>query len=247
MEFMAKNRVVVRLDVDRVRSWDHRKLGMPAMELGGARRSTSSRGQPDSSVLLRGLRRWGSQTIVGTGASMAAMSAPDLELAEAAWRWVLDQVRYDDGGPWIPLHTGRDRAGVGPGRDAQRHRRAGARAGRSRRDPAVDRRGAALAAAIGERLRAVDSFRTDVTYFDGLVSHLQCLVLLGEPGVDACVDRLLELAPDGWPDCNDATLGTAAILFGGLTAIEAGSRAAPSSRRTPPTGCWPRRRRRRPA
>ena len=30
------------------------------------------------------------------------MSAPDLELAEAAWRWVLDQVRYDDGGPWIP-------------------------------------------------------------------------------------------------------------------------------------------------
>ena len=36
MEFMAKNRVVVRLDVDRVRSWDHRKLGMPAMELGGS-------------------------------------------------------------------------------------------------------------------------------------------------------------------------------------------------------------------
>ena len=35
VEFMAKNRVVVRLDVDRVRSWDHRKLGMPAMELGG--------------------------------------------------------------------------------------------------------------------------------------------------------------------------------------------------------------------
>ena len=36
VEFMAKNRVVVRLDVDRVRSWDHRKLGMPAMELGGS-------------------------------------------------------------------------------------------------------------------------------------------------------------------------------------------------------------------
>ena len=34
--FDAKNRVVVRLDVDRVRSWDHRKLGMPAMELGGS-------------------------------------------------------------------------------------------------------------------------------------------------------------------------------------------------------------------
>jgi PPOX class probable F420-dependent enzyme len=36
VEFMAKNRVAVRLDVDRVRSWDHRKLGMPAMELGGS-------------------------------------------------------------------------------------------------------------------------------------------------------------------------------------------------------------------
>jgi PPOX class probable F420-dependent enzyme len=35
VEVMAKNRVAVRLDVDRVRSWDHRKLGLPAMELGG--------------------------------------------------------------------------------------------------------------------------------------------------------------------------------------------------------------------
>jgi PPOX class probable F420-dependent enzyme len=36
VELMAKNRVVVRLDVDRTRSWDHRKLGLPAMELGGS-------------------------------------------------------------------------------------------------------------------------------------------------------------------------------------------------------------------
>jgi PPOX class probable F420-dependent enzyme len=36
VEFMAKNRVAVRLDVDRIRSWDHRKLGLPAMELGGS-------------------------------------------------------------------------------------------------------------------------------------------------------------------------------------------------------------------
>ena len=35
VEFMAKNRVVVRLDVERTRSWDHRKLGLPEMELGG--------------------------------------------------------------------------------------------------------------------------------------------------------------------------------------------------------------------
>ena len=36
VEFMAKNRAAIRLDVDRVRSWDHRKLGLPAMDLGGS-------------------------------------------------------------------------------------------------------------------------------------------------------------------------------------------------------------------
>jgi PPOX class probable F420-dependent enzyme len=36
VEFMAKNRAVIRLDPQRVRTWDHRKLGLPAMELGGS-------------------------------------------------------------------------------------------------------------------------------------------------------------------------------------------------------------------
>ena len=36
VEFMAKNRAAIRLDPTRVRSWDHRKLGMPVMELGGS-------------------------------------------------------------------------------------------------------------------------------------------------------------------------------------------------------------------
>lgn len=36
VELMAKNRVVVRLDADRVRSWDHRKLGLDPIELGGS-------------------------------------------------------------------------------------------------------------------------------------------------------------------------------------------------------------------
>lgn len=35
VEFMAHNRAAIRLESDRVRSWDHRKLGLPAMELGG--------------------------------------------------------------------------------------------------------------------------------------------------------------------------------------------------------------------
>lgn len=36
VEEMTRNRVVVRLDVERTRSWDHRKLGLPAMELAGS-------------------------------------------------------------------------------------------------------------------------------------------------------------------------------------------------------------------
>lgn len=35
LELMMHNRVVVRLDTERTRTWDHRKLGLPAMELGG--------------------------------------------------------------------------------------------------------------------------------------------------------------------------------------------------------------------
>ena len=35
VEFMLHKRVAVRIDVERTRSWDHRKLGMDAMELGG--------------------------------------------------------------------------------------------------------------------------------------------------------------------------------------------------------------------
>jgi PPOX class probable F420-dependent enzyme len=35
IEAMLRKRVAVRLDVARARSWDHRKLGMPAMPVGG--------------------------------------------------------------------------------------------------------------------------------------------------------------------------------------------------------------------
>jgi len=35
VEFMLAKRVAVRVDVARTRSWDHRKLGFPALPLGG--------------------------------------------------------------------------------------------------------------------------------------------------------------------------------------------------------------------
>ncbi len=36
VEEMARKRVAVRLEVDRTRTWDHRKLGLPAMEVAGS-------------------------------------------------------------------------------------------------------------------------------------------------------------------------------------------------------------------
>ncbi|WP_245617535.1 hypothetical protein [Amycolatopsis taiwanensis] len=36
VEFMLRKRVAVRLDVARVRSWDHRKLGLDPMPLAGS-------------------------------------------------------------------------------------------------------------------------------------------------------------------------------------------------------------------
>lgn len=36
VEFMLQKRVAIRLDVERTRSWDHRKLGMDPIPLGGS-------------------------------------------------------------------------------------------------------------------------------------------------------------------------------------------------------------------
>ena len=36
VEALMNKRVMVRVDVDRVRSWDHRKLGLPAMPVAGS-------------------------------------------------------------------------------------------------------------------------------------------------------------------------------------------------------------------
>jgi PPOX class probable F420-dependent enzyme len=36
VELMMNKRIVVRVDPQRVRSWDHRKLGLPAMDLAGS-------------------------------------------------------------------------------------------------------------------------------------------------------------------------------------------------------------------
>ena len=78
-----------------------------------------------------------------------------LQLAEAGWRWTLDQVRYDEDGPWIPLtpdatEPAWDRDGMHSGIGGLAH--ALAVISRTRAWTTDE---AALAAAIGERLRAL--------------------------------------------------------------------------------------------
>jgi hypothetical protein len=156
------------------------------------------------------------------------------ELADAAWRWVLEQVRWDDG-PWIPESvTGPDAPTIPEHRDGL-HSGTGGLAQvlaeiRLHR-PWTTAEGA-LATGIAERVRAAIPGSTDCTYFDGLVSDIGVLTALDAPGVATAVDRLQALAtPDGWPQpfvgppsflpdarLNDLTLGTAGVLLGAVWA-----------------------------
>ena len=160
------------------------------------------------------------------------------DLAEAAWRWVLDQVRWDDG-PWIPASV-TEPAAAGPtwDRDGMHSGVGGlalalAEVRRSRLWTPAEQD---LAGSIAERVRSGVAGSSDCTYFDGLVSGIGVLVALEEPGADAAVARLAELAtPDGWPQTvvvppkylpdarlNDVTLGTGGVLLGALWADRAG-------------------------
>ena len=163
------------------------------------------------------------------------------DLAEAGWRWVLDQVRWDDG-PWIPESVPPENDEIPDGRDEMHsgigglaHVLAEIRLAR----PWTDEE-AKLAEGIATRVRAGLATTTSYSYFDGLVSDLGVLTALGAHGVDEAIKRLGELAtPDGWPQTmagpprcsadariNDATLGTAAVLLGALWARRHAVRAA---------------------
>ncbi|TDD59364.1 hypothetical protein E1263_15070 [Kribbella antibiotica] len=164
------------------------------------------------------------------------------ELSEAAWAWVLDQVQWDDDGPWIPESAGDAKpteflqgthSGVGglayPLADIKL----------TRPWTAAERE---LAAGIARRVRTSIPTESSISFFDGLVSSIGALIALDEPGVDAAVARALEIVtPTGWqesfldqPDtyepgavCNDLTLGTAGALLGALWAIRHGVDARP--------------------
>lgn len=108
------------------------------------------------------------------------------DLGEAAWRWVLDQVRWDDDGPWIPEsvpHEGgppADRDGMHSGIGGLAHVLAEVRVAR----PWTDEE-ARLADGIAERIRGGLPTSTVYSYFDGLVSDLGVLSALGVDATEA--------------------------------------------------------------
>lgn len=163
------------------------------------------------------------------------------DLAEAGWRWVLDQVRWDDG-PWIPVSVPPDIDGVPDDRD-EMHSGIGGLAhvlAEIQLAPPWTDEEAKLAEGIATRVRAGLATTTSYSYFEGLVGDLGVLTALETHGADEAIKRLADLAaPDGWPQTmvgpprcsadariNDATLGTAAVLLGALWARRHGVEAA---------------------
>lgn len=160
--------------------------------------------------------------------------------AEAAWRWVLDQVRHDDEIVWIP---------PSPGEELHAEKRDGTYAGvgglaqvlaeirLSREWTAEEHR---LADTIAAQVRAGVETATDYTFFGGLAGAIGVLTALGSPGSEAAVARLLSLStPDGWAldrygpprylegaRNHDLTLGSAGVLLAAVWAARHGVHGA---------------------
>ncbi|MFJ5641857.1 lanthionine synthetase LanC family protein [Streptomyces sp. NPDC093223] len=157
------------------------------------------------------------------------------ELGEAAWTWVLGQVR-EDAGPWLPETVPEE----DPGEQAPDEDRDSLYAGIAglapvlaeiarHRPPTAPEQ--ALAAGIVDRLSARASVETEPSLYLGLAGHATALRLLA-PGSEATVlRRLAELAtPEGWrtttafvPDSDapltDIVMGVAGVV---MTAVWTG-------------------------
>jgi lantibiotic modifying enzyme len=160
------------------------------------------------------------------------------ELGEAAWAWVLGQVREDDG-PWLPEDVPDDGRPPAPGED-----RDSLYAGIGGLAPvlaeisqyrAVSHAEQALAAGIAARLSATASTRDDPSLYTGLGGDVTALKLLAPGGERVALGRLAALmTPAGWntpletgtgpaAPVTDLVLGTAGVV---LAAIWAGGEHA---------------------
>src|SRR5215469_2428083 len=136
------------------------------------------------------------------------------ELGEAAWAWVLGQVR-DEQGPWLPEVVAGDGPPAGPAAD-----RDSVYAGIGGLAPVLAELGQyraltgaeqALAGAIVARLRAGVPARTEPSLYDGLAGDATALKLLAPGKEQAALARLAELmTPAGWPTTMEPEPGSIA-------------------------------------
>jgi lantibiotic modifying enzyme len=160
------------------------------------------------------------------------------ELGEAAWSWVLSQVREDDG-PWLPATVSEDGGGMAPAED-----RDSLYAGVGGLAPVLAEiaqyRGLrdveqVLAAGVVARLSTKVSARTEPSLYDGLAGDVTALTLLAPGTEPIALRRLADLmTPAGWnttiqidpgsdAPVTDLVLGTAGVV---LAAIWAGGEHA---------------------
>ena len=160
------------------------------------------------------------------------------ELGEAAWSWVLGQVRGDDG-PWLPETVPEDDGPVAPSDDRDSfYIGIGGLApalGEIARHRALNDEEEALAHGIVERLSRQAAVRTEPSLYDGLAGDVVALRLLAPGRESVALERLVELAtPAGWntrvpvdggteAPVNDLVGGTAGIV---LAAVWAGGELA---------------------
>ncbi|MCF3134468.1 lanthionine synthetase LanC family protein [Streptomyces olivochromogenes] len=157
------------------------------------------------------------------------------DVGEAAWSWVLDQVREDEG-PWLPetvTEDGPEAAAPAKDRDSLYAGISGlapvlAEIARYREPTARER---ALATGIVTRLSAQAGQKTEASLYDGLAGDATALRLLA-PGTEAvALRRLADLAtPEGWrttlefdpgsdAPITDIIMGSAGVV---MTAVWAG-------------------------
>ncbi|MFJ3310011.1 lanthionine synthetase LanC family protein [Streptomyces sp. NPDC086549] len=160
------------------------------------------------------------------------------ELGEAAWSWVLDQVR-EDAGPWLPETVSEHGQDMTPAKD-----RDTLYAGIAGLAPVLaeiaqyrdlSEREQTLATGIVTRLSAEARDRTEPSLYDGLAGDAMALKLLAPGRESIALRRLADLAtPEGWKTTvefepgsdaplNDIIMGTAGVV---MTAVWAGGEFA---------------------
>ena len=167
-----------------------------------------------------------------------ATTAAYREVGEAAWSWVVSQVR-EGNGPWLPESVAQEAPQQEPAQD-----RDSLYAGIAGLAPVLaeielyrplDREERGLAGRVVARLAAMAPKRVEPSLFDGLAGDVMAQRLLCPGAEQAALGRLRDLmTPSGWPSTielvpgsdapvRDLALGTAGVV---LTAVWAGGQHA---------------------